>query len=115
MSRRFRWSTALKMAMREARSARAKFLFVILAVAAGVGSLTGGRGFSTSFRNMLLRDARTLMAADLSARFFALPEEEQMGVIRGGEAGGVQSTGVAETVPMVSSAAVHEPLLISIK
>ena len=72
MPNRFRWSTALKIAAREARASRAKFLFVILAVAVGVGSLTGVRGFSTSFRTMLLRDARTLMAADLSARLFAL-------------------------------------------
>src|SRR3982075_3303190 len=105
MPERFRWFTAIKMATRDLRAARAKFLFVILAVAAGVGSLTGVRGFSTSFRNMLLRDARTLMAADLSARFFALPDEEQMGVIRGLEARGVQSTWVTETVTMVSSAA----------
>src|SRR5438270_4699999 len=111
----FSWSTALKIAVREARAARSKFLFVILAVAAGVGSLTGVRGFSTSFRNMLLRDAWTLMAADLSARFFALPDEEQMGVIRELEARGVQSTWVTETVTMVSSAAVHDPLLISVK
>ncbi|MEO7653335.1 MAG: hypothetical protein ABIZ80_22990 [Bryobacteraceae bacterium] len=51
----FRWGTALKIARREARASSAKFLFVILAVAVGVGSLTGVRGFSTSFRTMLLR------------------------------------------------------------
>jgi putative ABC transport system permease protein len=111
----FSWSTAIKIAVREARSARAKFLFVILAVAAGVGSLTGVRGFSTSFRTMLLRDARTLMAADLSARLFALPNENQMAALRALEARGVQSTQVTETVTMVSSAAVPEPILISVK
>ena len=37
----FRWSTAFKIAWREARSSSFKFLFVILAVAVGVGSLTG--------------------------------------------------------------------------
>src|SRR5438270_5971847 len=111
----FRWSTALKIARREARASRAKFLFVILAVAAGVGSLTGVRGFSDSFRGMLLRDARTLMAADLTARLFALPSETRLAAIRGLEARGVQWTWVTETVTMVSSAAVPDPVLISVK
>lgn len=115
MAASFGWSTAIKIARREARAARAKFLFVILAVAAGVGSLTGVRGFSASFRNMLLRDARTLMAADLSARVFALPDEAQMAAIHGLEARGVRWTWVTETITMVSSAAVSDPLLVSIK
>lgn len=115
MPDRFSWSTALKIARREARAARAKFLFVILAVATGVGSLTGVRGFSTSFRSMLLRDARTLMAADLTARQFALPNDDQVAAMRRLEQRGVRSTWVTETVTMVSSAAVPEPLLISVK
>ena len=64
------WGSALKIAWREARASAGKFAFVILAVSAGVGALTGVRGFSGSFRDMLLRDARTLMAADLSVRLF---------------------------------------------
>src|SRR5438128_6940835 len=115
MPDRFPWSTALKIARREARSARAKFLFVILAVAAGVGSLTGVRGSVASFRGRLLRDARTLMAADLTARMFALPTDDQMAAIRRLEARGVRWTWVTETVTMVSSAAVPEPVLISVK
>src|SRR5262245_64737363 len=94
----------LRIAIREARAARAKFLFVILAVAAGVGSLTGVRGFSAAFRYALLRDARTLMAADLTARQFALPTGEQMGAVQRLEARGVQATRVTETVTMISSA-----------
>src|SRR5258706_10895215 len=115
MADRFTWSTALKIARREARASRAKFLFVILAVAAGVGSLTGVRGFSDSFRSMLLRDARTLMAADLTARLFALPADDQMAAIRSLETRGVQWTWVTETVTMVSSTPVPEPVLISVK
>jgi len=115
MADTFRWSTAFKIARREARASRAKFLFVVLAVAAGVGSLTGVRGFSTSFRNMLLRDARTLMAADLSARIFGLPTNRQLAAIRRLESRGVQSTGVTETITMVSSPAVPDPVLVSLK
>src|SRR5439155_479214 len=95
--------------------ARAFVMRPPIPVAAGVGSLTGVRGFSDSFRGMLLRDARTLMAADLTARLFALPSETQLAAIRGLEARGVQWTWVTETVTMVSSAAVPEPVLISVK
>jgi putative ABC transport system permease protein len=61
---------ALRMAWREAHASTGKFLFVILAVAAGVGALTGVRGFSRAFRVALLAQARTLMAADISVRSF---------------------------------------------
>src|SRR5258707_14546761 len=106
---------ALKIAAREARSARAKFLFVILAVAAGVGSLTGVRGFSTAFRSALLRDARTLMAADLSARQFGAPTETQMAAVHQLGAPGIRRTQVTETLTMMSSAAVPEPALVSVQ
>src|SRR2546423_13934296 len=105
----FSWSTALKIAVREARASRAKFLFVVLAVAAGVGSLTGVRGFSTSFRTMLLRDARTLMPADLSARLFALPHENQTGALRRLQARGVQENQVTPTATIGSAAALPRP------
>ena len=59
------------------RASRAKFLFVVLAVAVGVGSLTGVRGFSRSFRHMLLREARTLMAGDMTIQIdFAVTDEQ---------------------------------------
>ena len=58
------------MAWRDLRSSPAKFFFVILAVAVGVGALTGVRSFSRAFHNLLLTQARTLMAGDLSLRVF---------------------------------------------
>ncbi len=65
--------TAGRIAWRETRSSLTKFLFVVLAVAAGVGALSGVRGFSESFHSMLTKEARTVMAADLTARQFAMP------------------------------------------
>ena len=109
------WSAALRIAWREMRAARAKFLFVILAVAIGVGSLTGVRGFSRAFRHMLLSQARTLMAGDLSARVFALPTPEQDAVLQSLSARGVERTWITETVTMASSAATPDPLLVSVK
>ncbi len=106
---------ALRIAWREVRAARVRFLFVILAVAVGVGSLTGVRGFSRSFRRMLLGQARTLMAADLTARVFGLPTTEQQAVLDSLAARGVRRTWITETVTMASSNTVADPLLISVK
>src|SRR3954451_9695261 len=99
------WEVAVRIAWRELRASRARFLFVILAVAVGVASLTGVRGFSRSFRLMLLREARTLMAGDLTARVFALPSPEQESVLRDLDREGVRRTWITETVTMASSAA----------
>lgn len=109
------WATAIRIAWRELRAARTRFLFVILAVAVGVGSLTGVRGFSHSFRRMLLREARTLMAGDLTVRVFALPSPEQQTALEDLARQGVRRTWITETVTMASSAATPNPLLISVK
>src|SRR5437764_8213476 len=109
------WTAAIRIAWREMRAARAKFLFVILAVAVGVGSLTGVRGFSQAFRHMLLRQARTLMAGDLSARIFALPTPEQEDTLRSLDRRGIRRTWITETVTIASSKNTPDPLLVSIK
>src|SRR4029077_18033565 len=106
------WNTAIRIAWRETRASRAKFLFVVLAVAIGVGSLTGVRGFSRSFRHMLLAQARTLMAADMTARVFALPNPDQQAALERLDARGVRRTWITETVTMASSSAAPNPLLI---
>ena len=111
----FPWSVAFRIAWREMRASHAKFLFVILAVAVGVGSLTGVRGFSRSFRRILLRDARTLMAGDLSARIFGRLTAEQQAVFDNLAQRGIQRTWITETITMASSAHAADPLLISIK
>src|ERR1700722_3705025 len=71
------WNTAVKIAWRELRTSRAKFLFVILSVAIGVAALTGVRGFSESFQTTLLDQARSIMAGDLSARMFRLTTQQE--------------------------------------
>lgn len=113
--RGFAWSSALRLAWREARSSPVRFAFVVLAVAAGVGALTGVRSFSESFRAMLLRQARTLMAADLMVRSFEAPRREQLALLAELERRGVAITRVTETVSMMSSKKVSTPLLVSVK
>lgn len=109
------WLTAAKIAWREARASRLKFLFVIFGVAAGVGALTGVRGFSAAFHEALQREARTLMAADLSIRQFQLPSEQQVAVLDRYVAEGSQLTQVTETVSMMSSDSGVPPVLVSVK
>ena len=109
------WGSAAKIAWRELQASRAKFLFVIISVAIGVAALTGVRGFSDSFQKTLLGEARTIMAADLSARMFRQPtqeEEQQLNVMA---SRGIQRTQVTDTVSMVSSPGDPVPLLVSLK
>jgi len=104
-----------KIAWRDLRSSPAKFLFVILAVAVGVGALTGVRSFSRAFHTLLLREARTFMAADISVRVFSSPTPQQTAVMAGLEKRGVERTSIIETLSMANTAAVPDPLLVSIK
>jgi putative ABC transport system permease protein len=107
--------SAAKIAAREMRSSRGKFFFVILSVAIGVAALTGVRGFSTSFRGTLLNRARSIMAADLSARMFQQPTPEQQKGLNEIAASGVEITPVTELLSMASTPKTFDPLLVSLK
>jgi putative ABC transport system permease protein len=109
------WRTATRIAWRETRASSGRFLFVILAVAAGVGALTGVRGFSRAFHTMLQRDARSFMAADLTVRTFQLPTTPQTEVMDALSARGALRTQVTETLTMASPGQGSTPLLISVK
>jgi putative ABC transport system permease protein len=87
----------------------------VLAVAKGVGALTGEQGFSQAFREMLLRDARTLMAGDLSLRVFHQPRPDQLSVLTRLEERGVDHTEITETVSMMTSPATSSPVLVAVK
>lgn len=106
--------TAGRIAWRETRSSLTKFLFVVLAVAAGVGALSGVRGFSQSFHGMLTKEARTVMAADLTARQFAMPTDQQNAALDAMR--GVDRTLITETFSMASTQSPDvTPLLVAIK
>lgn len=110
----FAWKSAAKIAWRDMHASRGKFLFVTLAVAIGVGALTGIRGSSEAFKRTLLTRARTIMAADLAARFFDQPNAVQEQQLAELATEGVVETRVTELVSM-ASATDHDPLLISLK
>jgi putative ABC transport system permease protein len=113
--------TASRIAWRETRSSMAKFLFVVLAVAAGVGAIAGVRGFSQSFRATLKDESRTVMAADLTARQFMPATEAQVAQLDALARKGVEHTLITETISMASSGVAAPgtdaatPALVSIK
>ena len=109
------WSTAWKIAWRDLHASWAKFAFVILAVALGVGSLTGMRSFSVVFQRTLLEQARTIMAADLSALDLHPYTKAELARLDRLNAFGVRHTLVTGTVSMASTTANPEPLLVSLK
>jgi putative ABC transport system permease protein len=112
------YRTAARIAARELRASRGKFFFVLLSVAIGVAALTGVRGFSSSFRSTLLLQARSIMAADLSARSFQqLTPDEQRSIdsIRSTGVRTVQTTTVTEMFSMASSPTSPDPVLVSVK
>ncbi len=109
------WGSAAKIASRELRASRGKFLFVLLSVAIGVAALTGVRGFSSSFRKTLLVRARSILAADLAARMFVQPTAEEQRRLDTIRASGVEETTVTEMLSMASSPKSADPVLVSVK
>jgi putative ABC transport system permease protein len=103
------------MAWREARAAAPKFAFAVFGVAAGVGALTGVRGFSAAFQDVLKREARTLMAADLTVRQFNAPSDAQLAALDPWFRRGVRFTRITETVSMMAAADGATPVLVSVK
>jgi putative ABC transport system permease protein len=109
------YRTAFKIARHEMRASSGKFFFVVLSIAIGVGALTGVRGFSSSFRGALLDRARSIMAADLSARMFQQPTPLEQKGLDAIVAEGVEVTPVTELLSMASAAKTLDPLLVSLK
>jgi putative ABC transport system permease protein len=104
----------LRMAWRETRAATGKFLFVVLSVALGAAALTAVTGFNESVRYTLLREARSLMAGDMSLRMPIEPSEEELRFLDTLQSKGIESTRVTETVSMASTGK-GAPVLVSVK
>jgi putative ABC transport system permease protein len=103
------------MAWRETRAATGKFLFVVLSVALGAAALTAVTGFNESVRYTLLREARTLMAADISLRMPIQPSAAELTFLDNLKQQGIESTRVTETVSMAGGAGNDAPVLVSVK
>jgi putative ABC transport system permease protein len=109
------WKRATSIAFRDLRSAPGKFLFVVLSVAVGVAALVGVRGFSESFRFTMTREARSLLAGDLSARTNQQPTQAEQQKIQALRDKGIRATWVTETISMASVPPDPVPILVSLK
>jgi putative ABC transport system permease protein len=107
--------TASKIAFRELRAAPAKFIFVIAAVTVGVAALSGIKGFGTSFKSTLLRNAKQLIAADVQSQTWNDPLPEQIAAMQklGDRVGWL--TRATEIVSMGGSDRQKVPQLVSVK
>jgi putative ABC transport system permease protein len=111
-----RWRTAFHIAERELVASRVKFVFVILSVAIGVGALTGVRGFASSFTSTLLGQARSILAADLSARMSrTLQPAEKAALAAFATDTHSAMTQVTEMASMAAVEGEPVPLLVSLK
>jgi putative ABC transport system permease protein len=108
------WSRAMRLAWRDTRASLTKFVFVVTAVAIGVGSLIGVRGFGESFKSMLLREAQNIIASDMSVRVFALPDTKQAQTLKQLESEKLQSTHITETLTMAQVGG-GRPVFVSAK
>jgi putative ABC transport system permease protein len=111
------WRRAAVIAWRDLKSAPGKFVFVVLSVAVGVAALVGVRGFSESFRSTLSNEARSLIAGDLSARIFRVPNAQDDGRVTAVKATvpGSRSTWLTEMISMASVPPDPVPMLVTLK
>src|SRR5262249_13119256 len=104
----------LAMAWRETRAATGKFLFVVLSVALGTAALTAVTGFNESVRYTLMREARSLMAADIALSMPVQPSAEETRLLKSPKSQEIESTRVTETVSMPPTGK-GAPVRVSVK
>ena len=109
------WKLAAKMAWRDLGAGKIKFLFAVLAVSVGVAALSGVRGYCAAFQEMLLSDARMLLAGDLSIRLSRPPDPQEQTVLETLTAQGVKVTPVTELMTMVAGSTQGRPLPVNLK
>lgn len=105
----------LRMALREMRRGQRKFLFFLLCIAVGVAGLVGIKGFNVSLQEALLKEARTLMAADMTLSMSKLPDAEQEKFLQSLRDRGIQIAHNTETPSMAVNPANKETQLVEVK
>lgn len=106
---------AARIAWRELKATPSRFVFVVLAVAVGVGALSGVKGFGAAFRSMLFRNAKQLTASDLTAQVWGLPTADQLNRLRAIASKTGTLTWVTETVSMAARAGTATPQMVAVK
>src|SRR5262245_33830245 len=105
----------LRMAWRETRPALRKFLFMIGAIALGVGALTGITGAAAALDHAMARQARDLIAADVAVRLRSSPSPDEWQALDRLVALGAERTQVTETLSMASAGPGRAPVLVTVK
>ena len=105
----------IRMAWREIRSAYRKFLFLVVAIALGVGALTGLKGVSRSLDRSIARSARNLVAADLAVRFSTPATQKDIDSLGALTLRGAELSRTTETLSMVSPAKANLPILSEVR
>lgn len=111
------WPRAWAIAWRDLKSAPGKFIFVMISVAVGVAALVGVRGLSNNVRAALSHQARSLIAADLSAHITHPPTATDLRniatlLLRNP---GLRATWTTGTISMASAPSDPVPLAVSLK
>ncbi|HYK90515.1 MAG TPA: FtsX-like permease family protein [Acidobacteriota bacterium] len=88
---------------------------MVTAIALGVGSLTGIKGFSEALDRAMARSARELVAADLAVRMNGNPNAREQEILETLVKRGCQLTRITETLSMASSMRASRPILSNIK
>lgn len=109
------WRLCLRLAWRDLSSSPAKFLLAVLAISIGVAALSGVRGYCAAFFDMLLRDARMLLAADVSASLSRMPTPEELDSLDALAARGLQIARITELMTMVGGPTLARPLPVNLK
>ncbi|MEM7349648.1 MAG: FtsX-like permease family protein [Acidobacteriota bacterium] len=87
--------------LRESRGSRGRIVFFVACLAAGVASVTAVAGLSAGLEQGIRREAKTLLAADLSVRGRRpIPQEVHEAIDR---IGGAERTGVREMLTLVAA------------
>ena len=115
MSHLSEWRLAAKMAWRDLGAGKVKFLFAVLAVSVGVAALSGVRGYCAAFQEMLLSDARILLAGDISFSLSREPDTDEEATLQDLVARGAIITPVTELMTMMGGGVLPRPLAVNLK
>lgn len=103
------------LARRDLRASWRRALFFMLSIATGVAAVVGVDAFAGSLSSALIREARTLLAADLQVTLNRLPSAEQIRALQQVTARGVDLAQNTELVSMVAVGPQAPPVLSELK
>jgi len=104
-----------RLAWRDVRFSPRRSLAAVLAVAAGVASMSGARGLSARMRDALGADARQWIGGDVAVSIKEPPSEEEAARMESLRRAGVQMTVVTETYAMAASETAADPVAVYVK